>query len=246
MRRKAENRINEIAKAAIICFGQTGYLRTQMSYVAKKAGVSTGTLYLYAANKEALFHLAVLSIAKVNLNTLDLPVPSPGLEKTVEIIQSTIQHLAEWPKLDALLNSTHIPDDAELRQALLELYDLQSVNREAIWMMDRCSVDLSELDVLAKTNMRGRVFDMFEQLIHLVDQDIKYKRSGIETRTSARLILEAVAWSSMHRHRESSLHQIGHTPEDEIEIRRAAINCAIALFHTPSDAAIEASKTVHQ
>ena len=246
MRRKAENRINEIAQAAIICFGQTGYLRTQMSYVAKKAGVSTGTLYLYAANKEALFHLAVLAIAKMDLSTIDQPVASPGLEKTVEIIQSTILDIAKWPTLDTLLSRARAPSDAELRQAILELYDLQYTNREAIWMMDRCSVDLSELDVITKANMRGRVFDMFKQLIHLVDQDVEFKRSDIETSTSARLILEAVAWSSMHRHRDTSLHQIARTQEDEIQLRRAAANCTIALFHTQSGTAIEASAATQQ
>ncbi|MFT6510197.1 MAG: AcrR family transcriptional regulator [Parvibaculaceae bacterium] len=236
MRRKAKNRINEIAKAAIICFGQTGYLRTQMSYVAQKAGVSTGTLYLYAANKEALFHLAVLATTNADLTALEQPVSPPGFEKTVEIIQSNIQRLAKWPQLDALLDSHREPSDEELRQALLELYDLQSTNREAIWMIDRCSIDVPELDVLAKANMRGRVFDMFKQLIHLIDQDLEHKRSEIETRTSARLILETIAWSSMHRHRETPLHQLGHTQEDEVQIRHAAINCAIALFHTPSGA----------
>lgn len=246
MRRKAENRINEIAKAAIICFGQTGYIRTQMSYVAKKAGVSTGTLYLYAANKESLFYLAVLTTSKVDLATIDQPVSSPGFEKTVKLIQNTIQRLAKWPKLDALLNANRIPTDAELRQALLELYDLQSINRKAIWMIDQCSLDLPELDVLAKANMRGKIFEMFKQLIHLVDRDIEHKRSEIETRTSARLILEALAWSSMHRHRGTSLQQIGHTKEDEIQIRRAAANCAVALFHTQSEAAIAASAAEQQ
>lgn len=234
MRRKAENRINEIAKAAIICFGQTGYLRTQMSYVAKKAGVSTGTLYLYAANKEALFHLAVLALSKVDLNTIELPITSPGLEKTVEIIQGNIQNLAKWPKLDALLAANHTPRDEELGQALLELYDLQYTNREAIWMVDRCSVDLPELDILAKANMRGQILEMFTQLIQRVDQDVKYKRSEIETKTSARAILETMAWASMHRHRETPLHRIGHSKEDETQIRRAAANCAVALFHTKS------------
>lgn len=240
MRRKAEDRINEIAKAAIICFGQTGFLRTQMSYVAKKAGVSTGTLYLYATNKEALFHLAVLTISKVDLNTLSQPVPSPGLKRTVEIIQGTIQKLAKWPKLDALLAASHAPNDEELRQALHELYDLQYANREAVWLVDRCSVDLPELDILAKTNMRGRILEMFTQLIELVDQDVEYKRSEIETRTSARAILETMAWASMHRHRETPLHRIGHGKEEETQIRRAATNCAVALFHTKSCAEIDA------
>jgi TetR/AcrR family transcriptional regulator, repressor for uid operon len=51
---KAEVR-EKIIQAAIQSFSQTGYDRTKMEDVAKRLGLSKGTIYLYFASKEDLF-----------------------------------------------------------------------------------------------------------------------------------------------------------------------------------------------
>jgi TetR/AcrR family transcriptional regulator, transcriptional repressor of aconitase len=48
-------RREQIAAAALACFGKTGYHATTMADVAAQAGVSKGTPYLYFPSKEALF-----------------------------------------------------------------------------------------------------------------------------------------------------------------------------------------------
>jgi AcrR family transcriptional regulator len=48
-------RREQIATAALACFGRSGYHATTMADVAAQAGVSKGTPYLYFASKEALF-----------------------------------------------------------------------------------------------------------------------------------------------------------------------------------------------
>lgn len=53
-RRKAE-RPGEIIQAALDLFTEKGFAATRLDEVAKHAGVSKGTLYLYFDNKEALF-----------------------------------------------------------------------------------------------------------------------------------------------------------------------------------------------
>lgn len=57
-RRKAE-RPGEIIEAALECFVAKGFMATRLDEVAKRAGVSKGTLYLYFENKEALFKAVV-------------------------------------------------------------------------------------------------------------------------------------------------------------------------------------------
>lgn len=57
-RRKAE-RPGEIIDAALELFVAKGFMATRLDEVAKLAGVSKGTVYLYFENKEALFRAVV-------------------------------------------------------------------------------------------------------------------------------------------------------------------------------------------
>jgi AcrR family transcriptional regulator len=53
--RRPESRPEEILEAALHVFGEQGFARTRLEEVAKRAGVSKGTLYLYFKSKEDLF-----------------------------------------------------------------------------------------------------------------------------------------------------------------------------------------------
>ena len=58
-RRRKEERPAEILAAALKTFSSKGYAATKLAEVAKEAGVSKGTLYLYFESKEALFKAVV-------------------------------------------------------------------------------------------------------------------------------------------------------------------------------------------
>lgn len=53
--RRPEARPEEILEAALKVFGDQGFARAKLEDVAREAGVSKGTLYLYFDSKEALF-----------------------------------------------------------------------------------------------------------------------------------------------------------------------------------------------
>lgn len=57
-RRKAA-RPHEILEAAMGVFAEKGFARTRMDDIARKAGVTKGTIYLYFENKEAVFEQLV-------------------------------------------------------------------------------------------------------------------------------------------------------------------------------------------
>ena len=57
--RRKDARPQELLAAALDLFGEKGYASTRLEDVAKRAGVSKGTLYLYFANKEELFKAVV-------------------------------------------------------------------------------------------------------------------------------------------------------------------------------------------
>src|SRR5215472_4927653 len=65
-RRKAE-RPAEIAAAALTCFAERGYAATRLDDVARRAGVTKGTLYLYFPNKEEIFKAVVRQVVVPNL-----------------------------------------------------------------------------------------------------------------------------------------------------------------------------------
>ena len=53
--RRKDARPDEIIQAALEVFAERGFAATKLEDVAKKAGVTKGTIYLYFENKEALF-----------------------------------------------------------------------------------------------------------------------------------------------------------------------------------------------
>jgi AcrR family transcriptional regulator len=53
--RRPQARPEEILDAALEVFGEQGFARAKLEDVARRAGVSKGTLYLYFDSKEALF-----------------------------------------------------------------------------------------------------------------------------------------------------------------------------------------------
>ncbi len=58
-RRRKEARPSEILNAALNLFVKRGYSATTLNQIAKAAGISKGTLYLYYDNKEELFRSMV-------------------------------------------------------------------------------------------------------------------------------------------------------------------------------------------
>lgn len=66
-RRRKEARPGEILTAALDCFAERGFAATRLDEVAKRAGVTKGTLYLYFPNKEELFKAVVRQAIVANI-----------------------------------------------------------------------------------------------------------------------------------------------------------------------------------
>lgn len=61
-RRRKEARPGELIEAAIEVFAEKGFAGARLEDVARRAGVSKGTAYLYFPNKEALFKAAIREV----------------------------------------------------------------------------------------------------------------------------------------------------------------------------------------
>ncbi len=66
--RRAESRPQELLEAALAEFVERGYAATRLEEVARRAGVSKGTLYLYYENKAELFKAVVRKSLVSNLD----------------------------------------------------------------------------------------------------------------------------------------------------------------------------------
>lgn len=68
-RRRSEARPGEIVEAALDLFVEKGFASTKMDEIAKRAGVTKGTVYLYFPSKEDLFRAVVQDMMGPNLET---------------------------------------------------------------------------------------------------------------------------------------------------------------------------------
>jgi TetR/AcrR family transcriptional regulator len=68
-RRQPEARPQQIIEAALEVFGECGLAKTRLQDIAKRAGVSKGTIYLYFPNKEELFREMIRQTAIAAIET---------------------------------------------------------------------------------------------------------------------------------------------------------------------------------
>jgi AcrR family transcriptional regulator len=77
--RRAEDRPREICAAALKAFAEKGFAATKLDEIAKRAGVSKGTLYLYFKDKEQLFRAVVRDAVVPNVERLRGELIQTGL-----------------------------------------------------------------------------------------------------------------------------------------------------------------------
>ena len=76
----------QIIDAAVIAIAENGYHQTQISKIAKQAGVADGTIYLYFKNKEDI----LISLFKEKMRVF--------IENLEEIIKSGLLLLKSYQK----------------------------------------------------------------------------------------------------------------------------------------------------
>jgi len=218
MRRKTEGRLEAIVAAALGVFARHGYAETQMADIARAAGVSTGTVYLYAESKEALFHAALRHAQGKPLAGHALPLTFPGWAGAMGELKSFAAGVSAWPRLAAALAARARPSAAILAAIAGELYDLIAANRCTLTLIDRCARDIADLHNVYESGLRDRYITDLERLAarlpHLPQPAV-----------TARAFVELVAWMAMHRHGDR--RPLGAS---EDEIRMATITAAAATL----------------
>ena len=74
--RRADERPREICAAALEVFAEKGFAAAKLDEIARRAGVSKGTLYLYFKDKQDLFRAVVRSAIAPNIEAVTSAVSS--------------------------------------------------------------------------------------------------------------------------------------------------------------------------
>ena len=69
-RRRKEQRPGDIIAAALAVFAEKGFAAARMEEIARRAGISKGTLYLYFETKQDMFRAVVREVVVPNIGTV--------------------------------------------------------------------------------------------------------------------------------------------------------------------------------
>ena len=92
--RRAENRPREICAAALDVFGEKGFAAAKLDEIARRAGVSKGTLYLYFKDKQDLFRAVVRDTVAPNIEAVQQAVLAAELP-FAEVVRMFLARFAE-------------------------------------------------------------------------------------------------------------------------------------------------------
>src|SRR5262245_5891826 len=103
-RRRREARPAEIIEAALAVFVERGFAAARLDDIARRAGVTKGTLYLYFADKEALLRAAVETYVVPRVRAVQAALADDRRDAASSLaaaVERWIQVLAD-PRLSAM------------------------------------------------------------------------------------------------------------------------------------------------
>ena len=218
-------RLLEVAEAATEEFGRLGYRGTKTADVAAKAGMSTGSLFTYVESKEALFHLVFLHGFELTSDQLpDLPVATPGPGETLKVIEAGLSQV-QMPRIREALAKEDPGDVAlELREVVEERYDLIEKYWRLLAVIERCAVEIPELEAAWFDLARA---GSFEELGTYLDRRMAHGllRRMPDAEVAARVVTESLSWFAWHRRegRDSTLY-------DDNAVRRTVVEFICAAL----------------
>jgi len=223
-------RLTEVAQAATRVFGRLGYRRTHMADVATQAGLSSGAVYSYVESKEALFHLVFAhAFGQFADGVPSLPLVTPAFAETLELIGQGLRKAAATPRLRAALDQADPGDvQAELTAIFEERYDMIERMWPVLAVIERCAVDLPDLEALYyQRGRRGHLAQLTKYLEQRAASG--HLRTMLDATVAARIVTETIVWFAWHRRedRDAALY-------DDERARRTVIQFVCCALIGPS------------
>jgi AcrR family transcriptional regulator len=145
--RRAEDRPREICAAALEVFAEKGFAAARLDEIARRAGVSKGTLYLYFKDKEQLFRAVVRNTIAPNVEMVRAALLQTGLP-FAELIRLFFANFLEVKK--------RVPIGAVAKMVISESRNFPELAK--VWHDEVVSKGLGTVTALIETaQARGEV-----------------------------------------------------------------------------------------
>lgn len=188
--------------AALGVFCRQGYERAQVADVAKAMGVAVGTVYLYVESKEALFDLVVRHTAAEDsswLDQLEIPVPTPPPDSTLQFLRSVFGRHTEWPVLTTALKLERADDPrAELESVLREQCQLMRRHRYGLLLLMRSALEFPGLTEVFVHGLRRKLLEHLVRYIELRASAGQFRKVADPFATAA-VLTQSIAWANLQR-----------------------------------------------
>jgi AcrR family transcriptional regulator len=217
---KAANRIDHIADAATEVFIIHGYGAAKIAQIAERAKVGPGTIYLYAAGKEALFDLAIRrAMEDPSVWSMTFPHPAPEPGAVADALWRCLQNASHFPQLWLAAESPP-PENItiEVEGIVRELYRWLHRYRRAIKLVERCRGEWPDVaQVFYRRFWRGGVRRLADYLQRRSREGLLPARP--DHLAAAHLIVESVTWMAVHREWAADGAMIPSAVAEETTIR---------------------------
>lgn len=194
--RSAET-LARLRDAALDVFARQGFRRTRVGDVARRIRIAHGTVYGYAAGKEALFWLAL----RQPLPGLDeLPLARPGAAALARSVEACAAELHALPELDAaLVRGAAADGEGELTRIFTAHYEATRSGARELALLER---NARELPAVARIMARQRR-DLLARMQRYLESRITagWVEPVADPGLAARAALDAVAHCA-RRHEE--------------------------------------------
>ncbi len=201
-----------------------GYAATRMEMIAEEAGVAPGTLYLYAASKDALFDLSLHA-------AFGAPKPQgragPHRLDRTSVIESAWRLVRERARFPLLERAAALPpvEDAgvEFDAVVGEFYEWLGRYWRGVRMIEKCALEWPELSTFFYRELRRGGLARLERYLGGRASEGVLRRMP-DTAVAARVVLETVSFFAMHRHTAPDSEDLedGPTRETVHAVLRAA------------------------
>lgn len=210
-RKRPHNRLDIIADAATDVFIRNGFAGAGVAQIASMAKVGPGTIYLYAASKDALFDLALRrALEDPTVWAIALPHPAPERGAVADAAWRCLQNAAHFPQLWLAADSPAPPAPAvrwEVEGIVLELYTWLHRYRRAIKLVERCAGEWPDVaQVFQRRFWRGGVRRVADYLARRTREGVLPPRP--DPLAAAHFLIESLTWMAVHRHWSSEGAQL--------------------------------------
>lgn len=212
--------------AAVRVFGRKGYRRTQIADVARELRVSTGLIYHYFENKDALFHTALDHALDPDAAQTpeELPLRAPTARATVAMVRQHVERWVAAPLIDeALANERAVDPRAELETIVATFFNGAQRRRLGADLLERSALERPELAALWFGELRRAHFDNLARYFQQ-RMDAGQFRILPDARIAARIVIEIVVFFSRHRHRDP------HEKLDDAAVRENVVAFVLAAL----------------